>query len=272
MKKDITILLVATLALAACSQIEPETQEGYTLTLYATKDTDGVATKALSLNGKTLNETWDGTEKVQVYKYSDGKETFIGTLTAAASATDKTVLTGKMSIAPDPEKDGLNFYYLAPDWDYRGQDGTLSTISRRYDFCDVESLEFGRYYVGGKNIYIDELETIKFRRNSQAIVKFVLTDMSSSEAIHPTRLTISGEKLYQYLGFINPASSFGDLTIGPLPGNTNEIFAALRLSGTSNLTLVAETAGGDTYRYEKAGASLENGQYYEITVEMTKVQ
>ncbi len=57
MKKYITILLVATVALAACSQIEPETQEGYTLTLYATKDTDGVATKALSLEEKTLGHS-----------------------------------------------------------------------------------------------------------------------------------------------------------------------------------------------------------------------
>ena len=55
MKKYITILLVATLALAACSQIEPETQEGFTLTIYVTKDTEGIATKALSLEGKTLD-------------------------------------------------------------------------------------------------------------------------------------------------------------------------------------------------------------------------
>lgn len=274
MRKYITTLFIAAAALAGCTREEP-LEGGYTLTIQASKGEADSGTRALSLDGKTLNEKWDGTEKVLVYRTRDGHSTYIGTLSATASETGRTTLKGLMSISPDPETDNLDFYYLDSRCDYTGQDGKLSTLSQRYDFCEEETLERGRYHVGGRNIIIDELLTINFRLHSQAIVKFILQD-PAGKAVKPTRLTISGDWVLQYNDRISGAYEYGGaLTFEPLSGETNEVFAALHTLGRSDdwtLALDAETAAGDRYRYEKTAKTFfDDGKYYEITVDMTKL-
>ena len=130
------------------------------------KGGDEATTRALSLDGKTLNATWDGTEKVKVYKRNGSTSTLIGTLSASVSSSDKTTLSGTVSPAPDPTAgDYLDFYYIDPTMDYTGQDGTLATIAQKHDFCDVASLApegSDRYIVDGNKITIDELQTLQF--------------------------------------------------------------------------------------------------------------
>ncbi|MBQ3656587.1 MAG: hypothetical protein II956_07065 [Bacteroidales bacterium] len=71
------------LTLAACSDKEDnnsdqEVVKTYTLTINASKGENSGLSKALALDGTTLNATWKQGEKVAVYK-NDGK---IGELTA----------------------------------------------------------------------------------------------------------------------------------------------------------------------------------------------
>ena len=68
-----SMLLTAGIALCACSSDERETEtvrKTYTLTVNATKgvndDANSSATRALSLDGSTLNASWATTEEVFV--------------------------------------------------------------------------------------------------------------------------------------------------------------------------------------------------------------
>ena len=166
MKKILSIntlaaLLMAGTAFTACSSedtiiddqpVVNPVQKTVTMTVQASKG-EVAGTRGLSLDGKTLNATWDGTEKVKVYKRNGSTSTLIGTLSASVSSSDKTTLSGTVSPAPDPTAgDYLDFYYIDPTMDYTGQDGTLATIAQKHDFCDVASLApegSDRYIVDG---------------------------------------------------------------------------------------------------------------------------
>ena len=71
-------LLMAGAAFAACSSddniVEEQpanpTQHTYTMTIEATKGGDAATTRALALDGNTLNATWQTTDKVAVYNLS----------------------------------------------------------------------------------------------------------------------------------------------------------------------------------------------------------
>ena len=127
------VLLIAGAAFAACQPDEPqqETPKTYTMTVLATKGSendstsDGSVKRALSLTGKTLKATWDEGEVVEVYQ-SGSK---IGELTAAASATASTTLTGSFENAPSTSAELTFYFHTADDPSYSGQDGTLEKIA-----------------------------------------------------------------------------------------------------------------------------------------------
>ena len=111
--KPLVALLVAGAAFTACSSSEesiieqpvnPTEPKTYTMTVQATKGGasreqngtrsssaeaqpalgearggDEAMTRALSLDGKTLNATWDGTEKVKVYKRNGSTSKLVAT-------------------------------------------------------------------------------------------------------------------------------------------------------------------------------------------------
>ena len=64
------------------------------------------------------------------------------------------------------------------------------------------------------------------------------------------------------------ASSTTDYTVTPTPA-TSELYVALPDISSKTLTLTA-TDGTYHYAYEKSGVTFANGQYYEITVKMSK--
>ena len=114
--KFLPLITAAMLATACDKNDEPATvepvctpslpQPNYTLTITATKGADNSLTKALNLNGKTLNATWNEYDGVTVYQ--NGID--IGYLEAQSDGAS-TTLTGylyKRKSHPQIQRDQLH--------------------------------------------------------------------------------------------------------------------------------------------------------------------
>lgn len=176
--KTLAALLIASATFAACSSddntidqqpAQPAGQQVYTMTIQATKSTGDeanarVATRALSLDGKTLNVKWNEGEMVYVLqqdKDNTADWNYVGKLTAAASSNATTTLSGTLTVETgesgtdlDTEAPALRFVLhgnaLGSDnaSDYStGQNGLLTgtgSIEEKYDFasCDVAKTSY----------------------------------------------------------------------------------------------------------------------------------
>ena len=176
-------------ALASCQKemtpaVAPEqpSAKTYTLTVDATKGED---TKALSLDGKVLNVKWAATDQVSVFPESWATPA-MGTLTAAASETGSTTLTGAVTGAKIG--DNLNFLFPRAEWSYTGQKGILlsdeNSIEKKYDYAAAQ-------------VTVSEVVSTTITTNTanftsqQAIVKFTLKNNDGSAALAADKLTIS---------------------------------------------------------------------------------
>lgn len=268
-------ILVAGASLAACSSSDDSINENqqpvtpikpqvYTMTVKATKGSDAADTRGLytsTTEGKTsLNVKWNEGEVVKVYQ-GDAE---IGELTAAASATASTTLTGSFDSAPSTSA-ALTFYFhtnATPS--YSGQDGTLETIASTYDFCALATVTTGNFDVDDKNKKITVSGGVNFGTNQQAIIKFTLLDKTKVDdvAIKPTTLTVSD------------GTSTVELTQIPDATYTTNgngvLYVAFPAAGSAKTVTLTATVDNDTYTYEKSGVTFTNGQYYEINVKMYK--
>ncbi len=209
MKKNIrtlAALLIASATFVACSSddniIANENQQPvigkYTMTVNATKDEDA-QTRGLSLSDKTLNVKWANTDEVSVFPASSWL-TPLGTLTAAASETGSTTLTGNLTSAPSVG-DKLNLLFPRATWNYTGQTGVLlsaaNSIEKKYDYAlaEVEVAE-----VDGNNITTTGDANFA---SQQAIVKFILKNKSDNSSLNASSLTVSAasNKLVTGKGF-----------------------------------------------------------------------
>ena len=199
MKKNIlslAALLIASATFVACSSddnIIDENQQPanptgkYTMTINASKGGDGATTRALTLDGKTLKVKWAATDQVSVFPASSNS-TLLGTLTAAASETGTTTLsgdlTGKVNVG-----DNLNLLFPRGEWDYTGQKGILlsdeNSIEKKYDYAQA-------------NVTVAAIDDSKITTTAdanfasqQAIVKFTLKNKANGNAIDASKLTIS---------------------------------------------------------------------------------
>ena len=197
MKKDIrtmAALLMASATFVACSDkddIISENQQPvnptgkYTMTINASKG-DDATTRALNLSGKTLSAKWAATDEVSVYQ-ADWSAT-LGTLTAAASETGSTTLTGDLSSAPTAGDD-LNLLFPRAEWEYTGQTGVLlddaNSIEKKYDYAlapvTVKEVNGNTITTTGNANFASQ----------QAIVKFILKDKSDNSLLNASSLTIS---------------------------------------------------------------------------------
>jgi hypothetical protein len=126
-----------------------EAPQLFTLTVQAVKDVD---TKALELDGSTLNAYWVDGEQVAVY--ISNTKAFLGWLTVDADDTNRTeaTLSGTLS-SVEGVTEGTQLYLLFPrtEWDYTGQDGSApsadGTLARQYDYAsstvNVSSMDNG---------------------------------------------------------------------------------------------------------------------------------
>ena len=247
--RTLAALLIASATLTACSSDDDESSvvsgspadkpATVTMTVSASKAT----TRALALDGSTLNATWTAGDKVEVWT-SDGTTTKYGELTAQSSGA-RTTLKGTLTTTPSDSQE-LLLKYLSPA--YATQDGTLTGSANSIDkVCDY-AIATVTATVYGDNVTATTASFV----NQQAVVKFTLKNKANDEALSATALTVSdGTNSYT----VKPASA------------TSELYVAIPGFSKQTVTLTA-TVGSATYTYVKAGVTFANGQYYAITVKM----
>lgn len=253
--KALVALLMVGAAVASCSSDDadaiadqsvpqPAGPQVYTMTVNASKGGD--ETRALALDGNTLNATWATTENVYVKK---GEAWAEGSLQPQAAGTS-TTLKGTLSDIEIANGDELALQFpRSGALDYTGQVGTLEDIAARYDYATATVTVAS---VSGGNVTTTAAANFQ---NQQAVVKFTLVDKADGTTpLSATQLTVSdGTNNYA----VTPASG------------TSEIYVAIPGFTEKAITLTA-TVGSDTYSYEKTGVTFANGKYYAITVKMTK--
>lgn len=259
---SLAVLLTAGIALAACSNDDSaadnrrvlQPSKTYVLSVDASKTNgDAETTRALSLDGTTLNSSWATTEHVFV---KQGTEWLTGSLTPGANAAAANLSGAISDISGEPPVT-LTLQFPRQEFSYTGQVGTLADIAAKYDYatasalCDLE---------GGM---LTSATSVDFT-NRQAIVKFTLKDKNNGDAL------ISAESLrISANGLKTTDSETGDITITPA-SSTSELYAALSGISTADVTLTA-VSGSKTYVYNKSGVTFTDGKYYEIGVKMHEV-
>lgn len=266
MKKNVLILsalcfATMTLVFSGCKKEtndpqEPAKVQTYKMSIQASKGTDQQANgprKVIGLDGTTLNASWQEGERVTVYNVTKVADLtgYLEAQSDGASVQLEGTLTGTVEAG-----DELTLKYLSAN--YTGQDGTLDYISANCDYAVAEDVEV--VSVGGSTIYTTG--TADFV-NQQAIVKFTLKDAADhTTLLSPTALT-----------FNDGTADIATLTIPAATYTTNGgagvLYVAVPGFSGKDITLTA-TVGSDTYAFEKASTTLTNGQYYILTVEMTK--
>ena len=196
--KTLAALLMAGAAMTACSSDDnivsdaqqPVNPTGhYTMTVNATMGDNGTngSNRALALDGTALKVKWAGTDQVAVFP-EDWSWTPLGMLTAAASETGSTTLTGDLT-GPVAVSDNLHLLFPRAEWSYTGQKGILlsdeNSIEKKYDYAlaDVEVAAID-------NSHITTTANANLT-SQQAIVKFILKNKEGGAALAAENLTIS---------------------------------------------------------------------------------
>ena len=255
MKKIYSMIMVAALlagvAMTGCKNNndvqEPAKEQTYKMSITASKGAENTnpangPKKVLGLDGSTLTASWATTEEVTVYNETKGAA--LGGVLKPQSAGASTTLLGELSGTIEAN-DVLTLKFLSPS--YASQDGTLEYISAN---CDYATASVTVASVDGGTIYTEG--TANFT-NQQAIVKFTLLKKSDNSSLSVSSLTIN--------------DGTNDYTVTPSSA-TNVLFVAIPATNTMNLTYAAAPY---SYSYEKTGAGLTAGQYYEISVKMSRI-
>ena len=219
----------------------------YTMTVDAQKGSNG--TRALNLDGNTLNSTWTAGETVKVYEGN----TELGTLTAqgnGANTSLKGTLTGDLSV-----NDELTLKYLSPDYD--SQNGTIASISAN---CDYSVATVKVTNIADGNI---STENANFE-NQQAVIKFTLKNADGSLLLTPTFFRMTDGTSTVTLTI--PLATYADPNNG-----SGVIYVAFPASDASATITLSATAGDAVYGFGKTGITFEKGKYYGVTVKMKEI-
>ena len=253
--RTLAAMLIASATFAACSSDDntidqqPAGQKVYTMTVNAQKGGEGgdaATTRALTLDGKTLNASWATTENIYVKK---GETWATGSLNPQADGTTAT-LKGTLTGITINAGDELTLQFpRSGALDYTGQVGTLADIAAKYDYATA-TVTVASVSATGNIVPTEATTTFQ---NQQAIVKFTLIDKADGTTpLAATQLTVSdGTNTYT----VTPASATSEIYVA-IPGITNQ-----------TVTLTATTGSG-TYTYEKANVTFTNGKYYAVSVKM----
>lgn len=193
--KTLAALLMAGAAMTACSSDDnivsdaqqPVNPTGhYTMTVNATMGEDA-PTRGLYFDNTALKVKWYDTDQVAVFPAASNS-TLFGTLTAAASETGTTTLSGNLTGSVHVN-DNLNLLFPRGEWDYTGQKGILlsdeNSIEKKYDYAQASVT-----VAAIDNSKITTTANANFA-SQQAIVKFILKDKANGNTIDASKLTIS---------------------------------------------------------------------------------
>ena len=256
MRIKYTMFLLAAILAACTNELLPETvvedaPESYTLVVTAIKGNDDT-TKALSLDGKTLNATWAKGEEVQVYHVSNPgtmemeSTTPDATLTAQGSGMT-TTLSGSFTGSYTPAVDDVLRLRFLPNPDYTTQEGTLDYIATH---CDYAVATITVASVDALTRTVTATAPASFE-NQQAVVKFALKKQDGTP-LPVTSLTVN----------------VGSTTYNVMPtAAASDFYVAVREASNKAVSLSAYTDYGK-FGYEKAGITFETGKYYAIGVKM----
>ena len=252
--KTLALLLTAGAIMTACTNdelVEPtQTAKTYTLTVNAVSAGANGTTRALSLDGKTLNAVWATDESV--YVTYEGGSALQGTLHPSSNGTS-TILKGTLNSRIQVGKK-LSLTYPCGTIYYRGQVGTLEDISARYSFATATATVTSINSAEGKMVADNGEGGPVIFENRQAVVKFSLVDKATGEALSASKLFVKVDNKEYDVTPEAPAS---------------ELFVAIQGISGKDVTLNA-TVGDDAYSYEQKGVTFENSRYYAVTVKMTK--
>ena len=258
--QTLATLLVAAVVTTACSSSDddavpsgsPAGSNVYTLTVHATKGNDDATTRALALNGSTLNATWTAGDEVEVGVWDERNKTFTkyGTLTAQGSGIS-TTLTGTVENISLIGMD-LRLRYLSND--YSSQAGTLDYIASH---CDYATADVKVTAISGSEIST----TAATFQNRQAVIKFTVKDFDGS-TLNPSAFTVS--------------DGTSTVTLTDIPDATyttngdGVLYVAFPATGSSATITLTATIDSRDYKYTKSGVTFENGKYYAIGVKITE--
>ena len=258
MRIKYTMFLLAAILAACTNEPLPETiveeaPESYTLVVTATKGNDNT-TKALSLDGKTLNATWALGEVVQVYHVSNpGTEAEFESTTPDATLSAqgngaKTTLSGSFTGSYTPAVDDVLRLRFLPNPDYTTQEGTLDYIATH---CDYAVATITVASVDALTSTVTATAPASFE-NQQAIVKFSLKQPDGTTPLPVTSLTVN----------------VGSTTYNVMPtAAASDFYVAVQGASNKAVSLSAYTDYGK-FGYEKADITFETGKYYAIGVKM----
>lgn len=218
----------------------------YTMTVEAQKIGDG--TRALSLDGTTLNSTWTAGDKVEVWT-SDGTTKKYGELEAESTGASSK-LSGTLTELPS-NGESLLLKYQSDAYD--SQKGTIKSIS---DNCDYSTATVTAT-VDGSSVTTTKAEFA----NQQAVIKFTLKNAAGSALpSNPTAFRMTDGTSMVTLTDI-PAATYTTNGDGVL-------YVAFPGLNTSATITLSATVGDDVYSFEKTGITFTKGQYYGATVKM----
>lgn len=254
-----TTCLTMVTSMASCTNndmpVEPKPQS-YTMTVRAEKRSytpRNLITRALSLEGTTLNSTWSVGDKVIVMGgVPPGDWEMIGEL-QALEAGSTTTLKGTLDKKPTADCPILlmTTHNLIVN---TGQKGTLEDIAANYDLGSIRIDEWSE-----TNGAITTQGTVEFYGNP-AIVKFTYLDKADGTTLlSPSAATISIDAETVELTDI-PAETYSANGEGVL-------FVAMPpiRDKAVNITL---KVGSSTYTYSESGMTFISGYYYDMMLEM----
>lgn len=188
----------------------PVPQKMWTLTVQATKV---VESKALSLDGSTLNAYWAKGEKVAVYNGA----TLLGTLEVVSEdKANPATLSGQISVDGVSEGNTLNLLFPGREdgkWTYVGQDGSApeGSLAANYDYA-MATLTVAT--LDSENMTITTSGDVNFA-NQQSIYRFGFKVGGSAIAVNSFILTAVSGKIVRSRSNADGtwASEYGPLSV-----------------------------------------------------------
>lgn len=242
----IAYISLGTALLFACQRPVPEpapeveeVRKMAAFTIQASKSDD---TKALSLDGNTLNAYWKDSESVLVY---DDSGFLLGSLDVIPDEGEKpssATLTGTLDVTGVTAGDNLTLMIPRHEWNYTGQVGTLTgdnSIEEMYDYASA-SIEVATV----EDEVITATGTAHFS-NEQSIYRFGFKENDVALNIKLFVVGVASNKLVQNIS--NGETNYGSFKVKSASATTDLLYVSIRNES------VGPACTGDTFRFIVVG-------------------